>query len=84
MRQVKCSGDGSGNLKRKLSRTTLERNNKSCEGEEPIVTIPVILVPVEIQLALTTVPVEIRDIRVTIDPCRCCVHHTIYATIFRI
>ena len=37
---------------------------KVADGEEPIVVVPVVLVPVQVEIALGVVPVEVGDVAV--------------------
>ena len=40
---------------------------KVANGEEPIVRVPVVVEPVEVQVALGVVPVEVRHVAIAID-----------------
>ena len=63
----KCLEDGSDNLILKLLRNNLRRKLKVANGQKTVVVIPVIVKPIEVEVAPGTVLVEVRHVAVTID-----------------
>lgn len=66
-------------------RRAVREENMTCDSGEPIVLIPLILIPIEVELTLTIDLIEDRDIDIIIRiaPPRTSVQDTIYTTIDR-
>lgn len=63
----KCLEVGKDNLIIKLRRNNLRRKLKVANSKESVVVIPVIVEPIEVEVALGTVLVEAQNVTVTID-----------------
>jgi hypothetical protein len=63
----RCLEVGNASLIPKLLRNNLRRKLKVANGQETVVVIPVIVPPIEVEVALGTVLVEVRHVAVTID-----------------